>query len=500
MLPVVVWLAGLLTAAASEQSDPAVREDALRQRLGLGGKRPLLRHAPMPGGVTIWAWPDGSRIVRLVTMFEVEITIKIFDGIQYDTQAYDAVSVMDDEEVDLSDPDTSVFAYLDINNRARAFMLFSENANLLDLSGLGDNDEIASGEVRSRVYQFLRDHEADEMADEDAKVMWYDDILVPAGLLESLDAIDQRVHEHGFSEDAHSDFFKAVNTDYGRYVRDYVRAYYDLKMAVDQLAMYVGNIEHLERVEPTSKAFLEHLEESGRIDDIVERLDIEEDLIRQALSEGPDAAEALDDARAQGFYPEDEHRMEVQNATEELSWGGILQDLDSAAQNEAEELNLVMSHHGLRRGHASRNDRLRFELYPEGAASYDDPILPDLVHRLSDYYYEPSWIAQGHTADNAKERPGFLRAIQASGYFETARQLYDKAPEEIIWEWPGPAKSPRLEALMMLGTIELDPRMDLGDFLQISYDQGLLTPSQIDYWHKYLASTGRTLRPPMVHP
>ena len=498
MLPIVVWLAGLLTAAASEQSDPAVREDALRQRLGLGGKRPLLRHAPMPGGVTIWAWPDGSRIVRLITMFEVETTIKVFDDIQYDNQAYDAVSVTDDAEVDLEDPDTSVLAYLDVNNRAQAFLIFSDNSYLLDMSGTGDNDEITSDEVRSRVYQFLRDHEVPEMADEDARVMWYDDILVPAGLLESVDEVDRRVQENGFSEEAHATFFSVVLSTYGRPVHDYVRAYYNLKTAVDSLAMQMRHIEHLEKLDPMSKAFLEELEASDQIYDIVDRLGIEEELIQQALSEGPDAEEGLEDARAHGFYPRDEHRRLVQNAYEELSWGGILDELDGSTKNEAEELNLVMLYHGLNAKHSSKQYRLGFELHAQGSASYDDPVLPGLHHDISETWYEPSWIAQGYS--DPKGRPGFLRAIQEAGYLETERELYDKAPEEIAWEWPGAAKSPRLEALMMLGTIELDPRMDLGDFLQISYDQGLMTPDQIRYWRNYLISTGRTVRPPMVQP
>lgn len=501
MIPLTILLLGMLTASASSE-DARLREAMIRERLGLGGKPYILGHAPMPGGVTVWAWADGSKICRLVREFEVDMALKVFSehAVSPLDNWLDAVSVEDEGGVILADPHESVFGYFNELNQVRAIWRIHNNNGLIGIvgmAGLGDQDELVGDEVRSRVFQFLKDQDVilADYQDEEFARLWYDQILIPDGVLDAMDLIDADPFDDSLVKTVIEPFNDADEVDY-------ILAYRDLAKAVISLRDGLAYIDELAAMDTKSRAFYDALRDSGQLDNALDRLNVDEALVKLALSEGPGAAEALREIKSAGFHPDDEQRRMIDAYREDFIHNDVLPDLDSCAREEASEAGRLLMVHALRsEGHG--RSRLRYALYsaPGGWGPAHREDLLDLTFDVEEKYhygdYLPVWKAEGEK--DSKGRPGLLRALEATGRLETPRELYDKVPDELVWEWPGPPR-PHLEALLLLGKTDLNPCMDLGDFLTISYDHGLLSPDQVDEWREFLLSTGRPVRDLMIRP
>jgi hypothetical protein len=483
MLPILVWLAGVATAAASanqrEQRHRALME-ALAQRLGVKADEMPIRHriAPLSPGIPIWVWEDGDRIVRLITEDEAVAAFEfVEDGGEHLEDA--TFSLRPDPQMpDLTEgAGWSVFAYLDEFNRPHAVVIVDhdEVKDLVGFAKRGDESNlIGGGMVRSRVFQFLQDHGlADSIDESTSRKLWHDDILVRPGAREIIKAIlEDQAFMSGWEE-----WLDEVKSKYGIYGRDYAVVFAELWEAFRQFEGALADISHLHDVAPRTsdlwnKEFFELLEDSDwqwRLED--DGFDWEQ--IERAY-EGDE--EAREDLEEQGFTPERYHQTMLEWKHEDYQEQA--RDLWNAVKKEAEEADQMMVFHTLNDRSRYSRDGYRWDLDHVDASLYSDSIvsLEFDTGRLGDW---ANWEVGGHSSQT---EPGFLPALFKGNWAETEVDLYDKAPEEPVWVYPGDELPPRLEAMFLLDEESFSPLAELDKMLPILDAAGLLSPAHREYW------------------
>lgn len=485
MLPVVVWLSALLTAGLSDQ-DRRRRQEALmrtlRQRLYQVDTEPgwKTKHPAVRGGVTIWQWADGDRIVRLVTDAELD------DAMGYTNPGVDIESEEDlteafapDDEEEPFDDDVAVFVYLDEFNRPHVF-LSTHRGVPWDLFGRGEYGQIEGREVRSRVFQFLVDNEMmKEVTHEEGNHLWYDDVLIEEGFGEIL-----RVVEHGLAAEPYSDWdawLDSLEHRFGRSTRNYAVVYADLDQAWCSWRATGEQLYAVLRMDFRDEAFLDMMIESDWIWRLEDE-DIEQDLLERAYRQDDD--EAWEELSDKGFSPERIRDIQLELLQDERNEHG--RDLWKAIESEADEASNMFGTQNTGTLHELRSQSTRngleWDLYPSNIP-YADPIVSIEVYHSGD---DVVWEIGGH---RYTETPGILPNLTKGMWTETEAELYDKAPGEVVWAWPGDLSIvPEYEGQWMLGNEEMfDPvRSDLRDFLIQAYRLKRLTPDQIGYWDAFL--------------
>ncbi len=481
MLPFAIWIMGVLAASAATaeaEQTRAARLDALKHRLNLGeGQRYLL--SPSRGGVTVWMWPDHHRIVRLVTDDQLDVLAASFaDHIEFFDTMVDGVTPGHEDFEEVEAPGWATFAYLDEHNRPYA-VIGVEEGRLVDLAG--SDDGTVSSRVRSRVYQFLRDYELDDDLDDDsAFALFHDDFSVPAGLMAALDRVEQ-----GFaSPELHAAFYDDLRERLGAESRDYVDAYEDLFAVWRDFRAGADELDELATMDGWTEKFVNWLDDRGELE-VLEDRGYDPDQIKAAMLEGDvEAEQAL---RDQGLDLGSEVGLQLEWRADYL-WEDHGRELEKVVTQEAEAFNLLLPWHRLLRFQAYRHpDSLAsFVIRTEssgGNSSKETEIIDRLTFDFAGWNNRtPTWNAQGHS-DPA--HPGFLRALDGAGYIEPLDQLYDAAPDETIFEWPG-APTPELEALALLGEQIDVVNLSLPEFLRVSFKAGLLHPDTITYWAELL--------------
>ena len=422
-------LAGVLTAGLSSEEEAHRRRklnEALRQRLGLGpepGERWSYRRAPVGGGVPVWVWADGDRILRIVTVDQLEEVLDQFDNEENaNALTWGVHRAYAGDQYEPEMPGWSIFVYVDAHNRLRA-LLAVEDGHIVNFSGFGDGGgNISNNTVRSRIFQFIQDYDLTDSLMVDAawvRILWYDDVLVELGMPELEQSV---VHQNSGPLNA----LKANLTGAQRgWIESYEVAYEDLYVAwkmtmalQDQLVEALGSSADQQEIDDLE----EEIRSIGLLKAIKEEVNV------LALMLGP--------SHFLNEYPVRE---------------GLHYNVDTE----------------------SRPDNRR--------PDWEDSIVETQVIFNRDN--RPVWIVGGHRHTT----PGMGQALASGGWLETQLELYDKVPEDTIWTWPGEDLPADIEARFLLDEEDFDPvAKELPEFLQTSYRLGLLTPDVIDYWSALL--------------
>jgi len=186
-------LAGLFTAVASDNAEKGRQQalnEALRQRLALGPGSRGHRRPPVEGGVPVWAWADGHRIVRIVTEPQMDaVYAQMSDKMLWDYEISTGVMSDSDDPDEPAHPGWSIFVYLDAYNRVHA--LFAVEAwEIQEFVGFGPGSQIQEPIVRSRMFQFVQDHDLTHRFDESSlRGLWYERFLIEPGYPEIIAAV-----------------------------------------------------------------------------------------------------------------------------------------------------------------------------------------------------------------------------------------------------------------------------------------------------------------------
>jgi hypothetical protein len=495
MLPLIVWLASLTAAAASQGAsgyEADLRLKALKARIGMdlhGRRNP---RAMTHGGVTIRAWGDGSRIVRFVTHHQLLAALRTFPPERLRVDEDDMVCSV---EVDEDSPDggplcsedeeRAVYALLDPANRVLAVVVcrFSDyNEAFVPEEIMGPAEGPIRGTSRSKIYQFLRDYGLNIGVDDhsDGDLGWslfYDDIPIHGALLRAIDQIDS-----GADCDTKSvmDELSKIGGSYSGYYLAYAELVHDLWL-------YEGRLADLDIIQNArDDDFIEYLEDSGH-DMLQEKHGVDIETVRRALLEGDeDAKGELDDA---GFEL-DTFRRQMAGDLIWLELQDMVQELLRSIENERDAFNDLLDFHDLEampswRGGRGPNDVQKYEIKTRSAPWADGMPEQEVVEVYVEFSSDepPSWVVGGHSYGPPNQSPGFLQAMRAGGWIETWRELYEADKDELVFDWPG--EDMEFEELLDINTNPV--QMHLMEFLRISMRHHLLHPDVLDYWSKMLA-------------
>lgn len=497
MLPVLIWIAGLATAAAAaSEQERVVRHRALMRalmgRLGVSAEPGMGvdiggvvdKWRPVEPGVPVWIWEDGHRIVRIVTEKQLELLCQNFSLYDAESDSFMAVQPYDVEPETSGYEEWSIFAYLDELNRAYA-LLVVDGGIVQALAGSGDDGEIVGEDtIRSRVFQFIQDNDlTDSLESDDLKALWFESVLVNPGIEDIVAYYEAR----GEGYPAFDQWKAQIGAKYGRDAELYASALDDLWYAWGRFVSDCSEIDTLSGLDPEDYEFWEfiaetdwswRIEEDGFDPDEVERAYKEKEKGNSSL---------LDELMENGFDPERMKQIQIEMFNEDI--GGACREMIEAAEHEAVAANDMLSvlderAHRIGEMRQDREGGCKWKLQSESEAArwgrHGEEIEEITLHIPDCFYGKPSWSV----ARSSSDIPGVLPALFDAGMLETQEELYDLAPEEPVWVWPGDGPlPPAMETKFLLDATSLDPlTTPIDEFVRQAKQLGLLSPDAQQIW------------------
>lgn len=469
MIGIFALLSGVLASAmasgAEHEHERTERVKWLSERL-LGDTATV---SPIPTGIDVWRWADGHRIVRMVTVAEIEAAFSSLGAAALDYELGD-ISEQKDDLIEAATPQEaehgggpefegpSLYVYLDEQNRPRVLIL-AEPTNIL----LGAVDKkVTEDFIRSRIWRFLKDNDREDLEEEE--VLWHDNILVHPSLIGMLDKIDERFVSGAFgprlTKTEQENFLGA----FPFLLRNYGAAYSSLLSAIENVESSVKDLARLRAMMPDDLDFEEwHDSEIGG---------------------------ALPDTKRE--------REEVINASAtDLSF--LLQEdlvpaLLERMRKEIKEASSVLETHTIQGAHGSFQIEEPFRPFVVTNAAFDwrngEGVFEGHVSvkgwtstsdgMMSDEVPTPRWELDTGRGYSDVQDKGMIRLI--GSWLETKEELYNKS-DAPVWVWPGDLQGTVYEMDRLLGTRSFRPlEFDLLDFVGVSYDLGLTHPEHIRIW------------------
>lgn len=478
------------------------------QAIGLTGpsiEDSLRRLAPL--GVPMWIWPDGAAIVRCVTADEVEMF-----AWQNLRDVVPAVFCSGDSDAEFDTPDRALFFYVrpfeqaddpalvDGNKRLirSAFEISDSGTYVGVLEGRGNDRSVDTDLVRSRIYQFFNSMGMFDLgrhfSDAAIQSLWHEHLLVSSRLL---DAVQQlRENWAKWSDDDYGVFLTTFSNsqpdpDYREI--GYLNSLRKLLLACDP--MMSAKLNYDAGVPSIGQEAYEQLVEADRWDDLLSHFDIgdeDEEAFTEAFKNSDNLREFVGQRSVSGW-------VEAVLSPDPDDLSSAAHDLVKVAHDEIYALNTVLSTHDISIPSHDQPSMwgYRAEVKPENTLSmYDEPVVE--VGLDIDGEGRTTWMCGGRDSRMTersinKGHVGALHELRAQGWIETKEELDGYSATDPVWIWPGEPLVPWVETNLLMGVISFDRILDLGPFLEVSFDQGLLTPVQIGYWADYLISTGRNV-------
>lgn len=477
-----------VVSSSSEETERRRRVQELTDLLRLAGSRGVL-------GVPIAAWEDGSRLVRIVTIDEIERIEESLDKHHFiDDTLASIESVLDKDRNDWA----ITLVYLDGHHQIRAVLQLEaseqdRSVSVIYLWGTHKESEhgstfrtIGNPVVWRRIFWFLHDRNLLDKLDETEGIgNFYGDLLVVKdGTRAAIAEIDKNLWNWSSSE------MEAFMQTLERSLSSYARAYYEMRQAVDRWDGQVSDFEHLagqQRVQ-----LFDELLERGRISE-GDPLWEHRDLVRAAL-EGDESAIVFEDepglsGRNLNDAIEKIRDNEVEFIQDMFNWNDLRKDIE----NEADFGSILISH-GVtcsRETTDRRNDN-QFHIDRVGASSSDDPDYT-FAYGIGEQDWRPYWNAESdpaharsHARSHMRSRPSDPIGALPTLLAETGSEIGELAADaiskntDLVFVWPGPAG-----AVFTIRS-DTDALMGLADFVFISDFAGLLSDEQRAAWKERL--------------